>query len=396
MGNRIVYSVALLALSSMVLGCPDNRGSFTPIAELRFTDITLSHSRANVGDEIEISWEYENPDLLKLQSIQGIGLLLEGLSLTQPVALDNNERSFKFQFTGPITVVLMAEDEETIDDDTRTADSVAFDILLDEDSFFELQYRPVNTANEVPGAPAAESYSYPRLGANDFAAHQIRFSQFAGFFDRPSVTNGVIDELAPILDAGSAFRALSTSVRESDDFAMKQGSGYQLLSASVPSLGISNAYVFGGAIAYDGEEIPIKAEDDSEFAGRHGGILSFEPIFMAISLLVGFQNQTYDIVDIQLGNLSQGFVATLTTGTLNNGGDLLRGIQGTVDIDSTSDGSSIGSITGSIKAANVGFGVTTLGGDIFDSIIQIENAEWSMPFLFDTDLNSRLPYADAM
>ncbi|MCC6699770.1 MAG: hypothetical protein IT365_29370 [Candidatus Hydrogenedentes bacterium] len=385
--------VALWTFTTL-LGCPDNRGSFTPLPKLKFTDITLSQSRANTGDKIEIAWDYENADLLEQQSVQGIGLLLQGLSLTEAVRLENQERSFKFEFWGPITVVLMAEDEDTIDDDSKTADSVAFDILLDEDSHLTLHYRPVNTATEVPGAPAAQSYSYPRLGASDFSTHQIRFSQFVGFFDRPSEANGLIDELTPFLDSDSAFRALSASVEESDAFTMKQGSGYQLISASVPSLGMSNAYVFGGAIAYDGEEIPIKAEDDPEFVGRHGGVLLFEPVFMAIPLLVGFKNQAYDIVDIQLGNLSQGFVATLTTGTLNNGGDLLRGIQGTVDIDSTSDGNSVGTISGTIKGANIGFGVTTLGGDIFDSIVHIENVEWSMPFLFDTDLNSRLAYAE--
>lgn len=307
--------------------------------------------------------------------------------------MENHERSFKFEFGGPITIVLMAEDEDTIDDDTKMADVVAFDILLDEDAFFELDFRPVNTGTEVPGAPAAESYSYPRLGASGFTTHTLRFSQFVGFFDRPGEENGVIDELEPFLDTGSAFRALSTSVKENDFFLMKQGSAYQLLSASVPSLGVSNAYVFGGAIAYDGQEIPIKAQDDSEFGGKHGGVLTFEPVFMSIVLEHGFKSDLSTIVDIQLGNLAQGFVATLYTGTLNNGGELLRGIEGTVDISSTTDGESPGTIAGTIKGATVGFGVTRSNEDIFDSIIHIENVGWSMPFLFDTDLNSRLVFS---
>ena len=392
MGARIAYSAALVVASSMLLGCPDNRGTFTPAPDpkLKFTNITLSQSRASAGEEIEITWDFENPDLLKLQTAQGISLTLQGLSPTQPVPLDISDRSFKFQFTGPLTVILMAEDEDTIDDDILTADSVAFDILLDENSFFELQYRPVNPSDQFPSLPSAESFKFPRLGADDFSTHLLRFSQFVGFFDRPSSANGVVDQLEPFLSKELTFRALSRSVQENEDFDMEQGSGYQALSPSAPSLGASNAYVFGGAIAYDGEDIPIKAEDDPDLTGRHGAVLSFEPIFMSVVLLVGFQNQTYDIVDIQLGNLSQGFVATLTTGTLNNGGDLFRGIQGSVLIDSTSDGDSIGTISGSIKGAHVGFGVTTSSNAIFDSIIQIVSADWSMPFLFDTNLNGRL------
>jgi hypothetical protein len=284
----------------------------------------------------------------------------------------------------------VAEDEETFDDDNVTADSVAFDILLDENSFFQLEYRPVNIANEVPGAEPSRSFDFPRLGAETFSTHLLTFSQFVGFFDRPSETNGVIDALTPFLDEKQPFRALSNVVEESLNFGMVQGSQYQPQSAFDPTFGFSNAYVFGGAIAYNGETIPIKSPDDDEFSGRHAGSLTFEPVFMAVSLLVGFQTQIYDIVDIQLGNLSQGFVATLTSGTLNNGGELIRGIEGTVGIDSTSFGETNGTITGTIKAANIGFGVTTINGDIFDSIIRIVSADWSMPFLFDTDLAGRL------
>ena len=110
MGARIAYSAALVVASSMLLGCPDNRGTFTPAPDpkLKFTNITLSQSRASAGEEIEITWDFENPDLLKLQTAQGISLTLQGLSPTQPVPLDISDRSFKFQFTGPLTVILMA------------------------------------------------------------------------------------------------------------------------------------------------------------------------------------------------------------------------------------------------------------------------------------------------
>lgn len=390
MTMRSIRGVAGCILLILVMGCPPNQGSFTPPPELRFTNVTLTQSRAVAGDEITITWDFENASLLRGQSIQGFSLVLQGLVPTQPVPLDNNVRSFTFEFTGPITVVLTAEDEDTIDDDS-TADKVAFDIVLDERSFFVLNFHPLNTADLVPGAPAADSPNYPRLGANDFRSHELRFSQFVGFFDRPSVANGVIDALTPFLSTGSAFRALSLSVNESANFNMAQGSGYQL--ASVPGLGAANAYVFGGAIAYAGESIPIKANDDPEFEGKRGGFIIFEPVFMAISLLVGFQNGTVDVVDIQLGNLAQGFVATLNTGQLNNGGDLVRDIDGSLTVNFTNNGNNVGTISGSIKDAKVGFGVTTVGGNIFDSIIQIVSADWSMPFLFDTDLGGRLAIA---
>ncbi|MDZ4860979.1 MAG: hypothetical protein SGI88_18545 [Candidatus Hydrogenedentes bacterium] len=386
--HQIVSSVMLVFLTS----CPDNSGTFTPNPELKFTNITLTQSRANAGDQIQISWDYENPELLKSQNIQGLSLLFQGISISQPAPLELGDRTFAFEFTGPITVVLTAEDEDTIDDDTTTADSVAFDILLDENAFFTLEYRPVNTATEVPGAPSAASFNFPRLGADDFAGHQIRFSQFVGFFDRPSVANGIVDELEPFLDDTLSFRALSRSVLEADAFKMEEGSRYPFLSESVPGFGLANACVYGGAIAYNGESIPIKADDDSEFTGRHAGTLTFEPIFMCVVLLVGFQSETVDIVDIQLGNLPQGFVASLTTGTLNNGGELLRGIFGSTSFNITNTAETVGTISGSIKGADIGFGVTALNGDIFDSIVRITSADWSMPFLFDTDLNSRLAF----
>ena len=388
--KSVAYSFVLIALSTQLLGCPPNE--FTPDPVLKFTNITVSQSRAQVGDMIEISWDYEAPELLKSQFAQGISLLLNGLSLTAPVDFDLNVRSLTFPFTGPVTVVLVAENEQTFEDDTVTADSVAFDILLDEASFFELTYQPVDIATQVPGAPSSRSFDFPRLGAENFSAQLLKFSQFVGFFDRPSQANGVVDALTPFLDEKESFRALSRNVMESLDFSMVQGSAYQPQSQFEPLFGLSNAYVFGGAIAYSGEAIPIKADDDEEFAGRRAGSLVFEPVFMAITLLVGFQTQLYDIVDIQLGNLSQGFVATLNTGTLNNGGELVRGIDGTVSIDSDSNGETNGTIFGTIKDAHIGFGVTTVNSDIFDSIIRIISADWSMPFLFDTDLAGRLDF----
>ena len=92
MRTRFIGLIATV-LVILLTGCPDT-GTFTPDPELKFTNITVSQTRASAGDEIEITWDFENPDLLAAQNIQGLSLLFNGISISQPAPLALEDRTF--------------------------------------------------------------------------------------------------------------------------------------------------------------------------------------------------------------------------------------------------------------------------------------------------------------
>lgn len=358
-----------------------------PPRELKFSNVTVSKSRASPGEAVVVSWDYENADLLKAQRIRFMSLTLQGIS-TQEQQMELGRRTGSLTFRGPVTVELSAQSQD------GGKDSVAFDIRLDRSYSF--------TANVA----AVTNTAYPRLGyAANETSRDISFTSFVGFFDpddsqsggaRP---NGEIDQFASnpvaaaLLPRDLPFRGLSRSPDEAHHFDLGQGRAYPILANNflqspqgTPFLGRqtkADAMIFGGALGYDGSVFPVKDGTEQVVEGRRRAN-QYEPIFMAIAFR-SRPDGSLVVCEIQLGNLAQGLVTTLfTVDSITLDANHARYM--------TSPQVGYGAqqpyvISGSILEAQVGLPVTSSEGEIFDTYVKIGKVTWRMPFVADSDLS---------
>ncbi|MCC6699769.1 MAG: hypothetical protein IT365_29365 [Candidatus Hydrogenedentes bacterium] len=360
--------------------------------QLRFTEVVASTMHALPGERVTISWRIANTALLKEQALRSIPLVLQGDVLATFTQLEETTRSISFDFAGPETIQLILEDENTIDNPDIAADVVTLNILSDEDAKFTATFVALSDTN------------YPRLGYDENGASEISFSAFLGFFDRPGSREFTIDVLEPYLDPEQDFRGYSYSESEVDGFLFAEGCRYTAMPYAPfrkgseglqvrAELERTDAYLFGGAFAYAGDPFDIKTDDGNE-TGFRGTSLAVEPIFMAIALDISFVSHTYEVGDIQVGNLSQGLVATLTSGKLFGDSGHTRGIHGSFQTTWDNSPASTGTITGNLKNADLAVPVSNASGDTFDAFVKVESAEWSMPFLSDLDFGNRILVAN--
>lgn len=373
---RTVPCVGLALMACVVLcGCPRD--------QLKYAAVSTSVAAASPGETITIEWAFENENLLVSHSVQAFFLTITGLQQTTPEELNVTDRSFSFEFTTPVTVLLSCKDENGF------ADQVAFDIRLKEDFAFAATFRSPTDAQ------------YPRLGYDEDGENQVFFSQFLAFFDPPGEENGDVDAVSNILPSDGFFRGFTTGLQETigpdgfGRFGFSPGSLYPLVAPTDPSFGQANAMVFGGALAYDGELFPIKA-DLGEIFGRRGRGLTFEPMFLAIAYRIDFATPSAELLEITAGNLNQGLVLPLVFGFLQLSPPSARFVDlegATLDFDT--DGTETGILEGSIKSSRVGFPITTAQGDIFDTFVNIDSIAFRMPFVFDKDFAGRLNFGPA-
>lgn len=108
---RKLLLTATIPLLTMLILIACNQGTFVSEGNLRFTGVTVNKSRATIGDEIEILWDYENANRLAAQRVKTVRLLFQGLCspdfCPEPIGeLESSVRSATFVFEGPTTVVL--------------------------------------------------------------------------------------------------------------------------------------------------------------------------------------------------------------------------------------------------------------------------------------------------
>jgi hypothetical protein len=354
--------------------------------ELRFRSVSVNRYQAPVSEVIEISWEYEDEDLLVSQTMNRYHLVLRGLE-SDETDIDPSHRRITFPFTMPVTVVLNAYD------DLGLADSVAFDVNTEENYYFRADLK----------SPSDCDPTYPRLGyENAERTKHMVFSQFVAFFDPPEVENGVADELVSgFLQTNSFFRAFTSSPFEQccDDFGFgyfkfDQGSAYPCTDPWCLDQTYANVIIFGGAIAYDGDIIEVKGMGE----GRQGAEMLFEPVFMAIALRIGWISEVVDVAEIQVGNLNQGLILPLIAGEepwyhtryINTYDFSQWTIQGDI-VGGQIQNSGPGEIQGFIKNGLLGWPITlNYSGETLDACVQIQNVEFSMPLARDDDLLGRL------
>jgi hypothetical protein len=358
------------------------------VRELRFRSVNVNRYQSAVSEVIEISWEYENEDLLTAQKMNRYHLVLRGLEGDE-TDIDPSHRSLTFPFTMPVTVVLNAYDDEGL------ADAVAFDVNADENYYFQVDLV----------SPSECDPTYPRLGYdNAERTKRMTFSQFVAFFDPPEAENAVVDQLVSgFLPTSSFFRAFSSSPFEQccDDFGFgyfkfDQGSAYPCTDPWCQGQTYANVIIFGGAIAYDGDIIDVKGMGE----GRQGAEMLFEPVFMAIALRIGWLSEIVDVAEIQVGNLNQGLILPLIAGEepwyhtryLNTYDFSNWNIQGDIQGGQIYN-SGPGEIQGFVKDGLVGWPITlNYSGELMDACVRIENAEFSMPLARDDDLLGRLAF----
>lgn len=358
-----LYGAMGVTMVAALTGCPENQGTFTPPPTLKFASVASTAAAAEINETVVVSWEYENENLLVAQRARLISLTFFGLSATEFTELPVNERSLNFQFAGPCMVELVCDDANGVED------TISFEVLTDEKPFMFATVR--NGTN-----------GYPRLGATTTRSRTIFFHQFFGAFDPKSNANGRLDDIFALgLPTSTPFRGLSFSPKETENFDFRQGSAYPLLSNLDPLLGVANSVVYAGGFSYDGSVFEVKT-DDGLIEGRRL-VTTFEAIFMTI-VLQTFETIAPVVVDIQLGNVNQGMVASLTN--YGMGG---RSVN-SVNIVPSTNLETNGEITGSIKSAVLGMPVTDAFENIFDAFVEVQNIEFSMPFLRDDDLQSRL------
>lgn len=370
--GRYCVFIMLFTASVLFCGCPPDR--------LKFQDVSLSAAEASPGETVTITWTYKNADLLVSHRVQAFFLTVTGLQQTTPEELDITENTFSFQFTTPVTVLLTCNDENGV------ADQVAFDVRLEDDFVFTATLR------------SAVDTEYPRLGYDENGENEIFFPQFVAFFDPPKDENGRVDAMNGILPVDGFFRGFTTNLQEVIEndgfgrFGLSQGTLYPLVVPTDPSFGQANAMVFGGALAYDGELFPIKADLGTMF-GRRGNGLTFEPMFMAIAYRIGFDPPSAQLVEVSVGNLNQRLVLPLAFGQLQLSPPSTRFVDlDSATLDFNTDGSETGILEGTLKTARVGFPITTAQGDIFDTFVNIDSVTFRAPFLFDNDLAGRLNF----
>ena len=376
---RLLLPAVLAAM--MLVAC--DTGIFTPLPsrELRIIDVTVNTTRANIDDQITISWDYANADRLGRHQTELVGHYFQSLTPPEVTPLALDARSITFKFIGPLTVVIAAADEN------GEPTSVAFDILLDPGEFYFSA--TLTTAN----------IDYPRLGfANGQIRRTIDFSSFLGFYD--AGTAGVIDgleldDLFPGLSADQAFRALSPLEFESQNFGFVQGIAFPFLDPGFKATAEgqqfleqtrANAILYGGATAYDGTPITIKT-DAGLAEGREDVTSAIEAIFIAIDIRTTDANgggSPY-IADVHVGNLAQNLVVSIFHGI--RAPELFQSTLGVWESElkfGIWNDPSLLIAQGSINGGYIEEDKTDLNNDLQIIGLGLEKILWRMPYYPDT------------
>ena len=370
-------------LAVMILVACDTTGTFErePPRDLKIVNLTVNPMRASLGEQIVISWDYDNADRLSRHQTELVGHYFQTLTppSTTPLALDT--RSITFEFSGPVTVVIAAADE------SDTWINVVFDVLLDPGEFYFSA--TLTTAN----------VDYPRLGfANGQSRRTIDFSSFLGFYDlRDSgVIDGLVtDTLFPGFPTTEAFRALSPLEFESQNFGFVQGIAYPFLDSAfrvTPEGGQfvnktrANAIIYAGATAYDGTPITIKT-DAGLAEGRANITGAVEAIFFAIDIrttLDGGGGDPY-IADVHVGNLAQNLVVSVFHGVRNPElpPSTLGAYQSLIEPGVWSD-PSLAIARGAINGGYISEDKTDMNDNLQFIGVGLEKILWRVPFYPDT------------
>jgi hypothetical protein len=391
----LATAAAITVPAVLVAGCND-RGTFTPF---RVNAFSCNKLRAENGEALTLQWDYDNVDLLKMQKLRFLRLHLSGIA-QEIVDLDINDRSFPFTFNGPITVEIQATtDEVTEESPFAPRFSAGLTVNKLQDLFVRATFQ---SASNTPNFPFLGYTQEPVQAQVTNNSVDVEFTQFAGFFDANG--DGRIDPLVQFFDGSTeAFRALSITGVEAEGFGFRQGANFPFQSFNNPGIGRANGMIYAGAIVMNGQDIPYKADDGDGVArtsintgqGATTASLTFDPIYIGIPLLEAGNQVT--MADIQVGNLNQKLVTTVTTNPL------LTAVASFGEINTLTVNRSASLSVGDIKAATTGITVSpapppATGGSTttptttppppppFDALVDISSLAWQTEYMRDQDL----------
>jgi hypothetical protein len=328
--------------------------------EFKIVSFTSSLVTATVDTQITLSWRYQEEGELRNQKLIFLKETFQGISQEEH-SLGRSQRSYNFTFSGPRTIILVAQAE-------NGGDKAALTIYIKQDF-----YLTMTTKNAYPG--------YPFLGAsNPDGSISHDFTNFFAFYDEGQAS--VVDDLSTILPPQNFFRAYSFSPLEQYNFGLREGSMYPP-TFNNPQAGSSNVILFGGKIVTDGEPKIYHARDkDGTF---YIGVTRYERIFISMALFVGLSRtpSPSTCIDIALGNLEQGLV---TTANYNNLGSMTT--CGQYHFDANEIGTDNGWIKGWFKGTVVGNYITLQNGNLIYAIVDAPVINFNMPFLPDTGIDN--------
>lgn len=411
MSWRLVILLAIMAVSPFIVGCPPGPTPTPEPAELFFKKITVTKTRANIGDQITFHWEYVHPELLEKQWVEVMSLTIqgqlfrriEGCSPETPnqecMETDRPEGySRSLVFEGPVTVVIWAKSRG----ENGKVINAAFDILLD-GGYFKANVAAYRMVDDVLNT------TYPRLNLPaDGSSRWIEFPVFFGIYE--DVGNNptgredtLVSQLANVLPQDSAFLGRSYNPNPANAFGFKVGCKFPIMAAdylfnsadavdqsagrTFQQMGYvsADAMLVAAKIMYSGNVFKGTDDKGGEVVIQTGG-LSFEPVFMQIDLRSEQQGRLH-VVDMHVGNIPQGFVASGYWGLTAYRYVAHGGYAAPYSFADSNERYKVGMFhEGYVKASRLGFNAEGRG-----KYIDVSEVKWDkVPFYSDYQLGGEL------
>jgi len=407
--KRIIKLIGIfttLTIGLLSLLGSNHQGTFTPDPELNVKIVDVSNGTPSINESVIVTWDIENPDLLKTQGIRLVSLLIDGNLSTfyqgclssypeavQANCLPEDQRAASLNFRGPVTLIIDAEDEN------GRISSSAVKLQLAGMSFKTNQLEFTN-----PG--------YPRFTGQLAELSEYEFDKAFGIYanvNQSSEENGRIDDLQqyPVFEQDQAFFGLSWQPEETLQFGFRKGSAFPMLDVSfLETLALENRIwnsnhadliIHAGTIALNGQVEWLKTNGGDAKVYTMNEASNIEPLFIQIDVRSTDQNPTtLHISDIHVGNPAQGLVVSSYHGHLNP--TSATNLTGEYDITFQEVGNALLS-NGDIKGATTGFNVTTNNNQILSTVRTGVSVLWSnIPLYPDNDLSALLStqYPDAI
>lgn len=409
MGNFIGRIIGAI-VSIFVSGDDHVPGASPPPLELRITSV--SAATPNIGDTVEVRWEYDSPENLRLQAVQLHCLAFDGRFATQtfgrlPEALlhagesqpdgaplEIDQRAIQFRFISPVTFHLIAEDN-----DGRILQK--FIKLMLPDISFSLT---VDSGSSLDGLP--------RLPVPATGARVIRFEKCFGIYEHthvsghdPVIENGVVDQLEQddfraLFSPDAPFFLTSRSASESEHFGSVRGRAMPgLLEDFLVSRGgrqfeggpvtFADTVIVAMTFAIDGSVETLDANDGKTCDVITSSVIKdIEPVFVQVD----FRSKPGDLMhpvicNLHVGNIPQGLVFASFWGTLVNQAAFNTGTPSGIAVEAQ-PGVPVRTVRGRTDGARIGWDVRKTGtSQVLVPRATFDVAWDGIPVYPDTDLS---------